>query len=151
MLLIPVSAGIAYELIRLAGRFDNVVTRLLSLPGMLVQKITTKEPTADMIEVAIKAVEAVFDWEEFQKEAFGYDMDDEWVQESDEYEEAEVEADEAEFEEDEAYYDEDAVEDFEQTYDAAEVFGQDMDEDDFVEEDAEALEKASEDDEKVSR
>lgn len=85
LVLIPVIAGISYELIRLAGRYDNYFTRAMSLPGLLVQKITTKEPTAEMIEVAIKAVEAVFDWEEFQKEAFGYDEDsEEYMSESEE-------------------------------------------------------------------
>lgn len=77
LLLIPVIAGISYEIIRLAGRFDNVLTRLLSYPGLLVQKITTKEPDDEMIEVAIKAVEAVFDWKEFQRQEFGYEYEDE--------------------------------------------------------------------------
>ena len=81
LLLIPVIAGIAYELIRLAGRFDNVITRLLSLPGMALQRLTTKEPTEDMIEVAIKAVEAVYDWKAFLKENYGYDVKDEWLKE----------------------------------------------------------------------
>jgi uncharacterized protein YqhQ len=93
LVLVPVIAGIAYELIRLAGRFDNYFTRVMSVPGMLVQKITTKEPTPEMIEVAIKAVEAVFDWEEFQKRAFGYDDSEEYI-----------------FEEDAAEYDEDVLE-----------------------------------------
>ena len=98
LLLVPVIAGIAYELIRLAGRFDNIFTRVLSLPGMMVQKITTKEPTAEMIEVAVKAVEAVFDWEEFQKEAFGYDQEGEWIKEAEMFVHEE--------ESDEDYYDE---------------------------------------------
>ena len=84
LVLIPVIAGISYELIRLAGRFDNYLTRIMSLPGLLVQKITTKEPTVEMIEVAIKAVEAVFDWEEFQKESFGYEDTEEYPSESEE-------------------------------------------------------------------
>ncbi len=73
--LIPVVAGISYELIRLAGRFDNVITKILSAPGFLLQKITTREPDPDMIEVAIKAVETVFDWKEFLKTNFDYDVD----------------------------------------------------------------------------
>ena len=81
LLLIPIIAGISYELIRLAGRFDNPITRLLSKPGMALQKLTTKEPTADMIEVAIKAVEAVYDWKAFLKENYGYDVQDEWLDE----------------------------------------------------------------------
>ena len=65
ILLIPVIAGISYEIIRLAGRSDNFLVKILSAPGMWLQKLTTKEPDADMIEVAIKAVESVFDWREF--------------------------------------------------------------------------------------
>ena len=48
---------------------DNKFINLLSKPGLWMQKITTKEPTDDMIEVAIKAVEAVFDWKEYLKES----------------------------------------------------------------------------------
>lgn len=81
LLLIPVIAGISYELIRLAGRFDNPITRLLSFPGMALQRLTTKEPTEDMVEVAIKAVEAVYDWKAFLKENYGYDVKDEWLKE----------------------------------------------------------------------
>jgi uncharacterized protein YqhQ len=76
ILLIPVIAGIAYEIIRLAGKSDNIVVRILSAPGMLLQKLTTKEPDDDMIEVAIASVEAVFDWKAYFKETFGYDVDD---------------------------------------------------------------------------
>ena len=66
ILLIPVIAGVSYEFIRLAGRSENPLVALLSLPGKGMQKLTTKEPDDDMIEVAIKAVEAFFDWREFQ-------------------------------------------------------------------------------------
>jgi uncharacterized protein YqhQ len=68
ILLIPVIAGISYEFIKKAGSSDNKIINALSKPGMWMQKITTKEPTDDMIEVAIKAVEAVFDWKEYLKE-----------------------------------------------------------------------------------
>lgn len=67
ILLIPVIAGVSYEFIRLAGRSENPLVSFLSLPGKGMQKLTTKEPDDDMIEVAIVAVEAVFDWKEFQK------------------------------------------------------------------------------------
>lgn len=87
LLLIPVIAGISYELIRLAGRFDNPLTRLLSMPGMALQRLTTKEPTEDMVEVAIKAVEAVYDWKAFLKDNYGYDVKDEWLKESEDDEE----------------------------------------------------------------
>lgn len=68
LLLIPVIAGVSYEFIRLAGRFDNWFINLLSVPGLWMQKLTTKEPDDDMIEVAIASVEAVFDWKTWQKE-----------------------------------------------------------------------------------
>ena len=61
ILLVPVIAGVSYEVIRLAGNSDNSVVAFFSKPGMALQKLTTKEPTPDMAEVAIKAVEAVFD------------------------------------------------------------------------------------------
>ena len=77
--LIPVIAGISYEIIRLAGRSDNIIVRIISAPGMLMQKLTTKEPDADMIEVAIASVEAVFDWKEYLNKEFGYDVDDSWL------------------------------------------------------------------------
>ncbi len=70
ILLVPVIAGIAYELIRFAGSFDNVVAKFVSIPGLLLQKITTKEPDEKMVEVAIAAVEAVFDWRDFLNEKF---------------------------------------------------------------------------------
>ncbi len=68
VLLIPVIAGVSYEIIRWAGKSDNIVVCALSKPGMWMQKLTTREPDMDMIEVAIAAVEAVFDWQEFLKE-----------------------------------------------------------------------------------
>lgn len=66
LVLVPLIAGISYEIIRLAGRSDNWFVRVMSAPGLLMQKLTTKEPDDDMIEVAIVAVEAVFDWKEYQ-------------------------------------------------------------------------------------
>jgi uncharacterized protein YqhQ len=57
--LLPLVAGISYELIRLAGRFDNPVTRLISLPGLALQRLTTAEPEDAMLEVAISAMQAV--------------------------------------------------------------------------------------------
>ena len=73
--LIPVVAGISYELIRLAGKYDNILTRILSVPGMLLQRLTTREPSREMVEVAIKAIEAVFDWKDFLKTNFDLDVD----------------------------------------------------------------------------
>ena len=67
-LLIPVIAGVSYEFIRLAGKYDNVAVNNLSKPGLWMQKLTTNEPDDEMIEVGIASVEAVFDWKEWQKE-----------------------------------------------------------------------------------
>ena len=88
--LVPVIAGISYEILRLAGnsdnplagRSDNIVVRIISAPGLWMQKLTTKEPDEDMIEVAIASVEAVFDWKAYLKETFGYEVDDSWMQDT---------------------------------------------------------------------
>ena len=68
--LLPVIAGISYEILRLAGNSDNPLVNLLSKPGLAIQKLTTKEPDDSMIEVAIQAVEAVFDWRTYEAENF---------------------------------------------------------------------------------
>lgn len=73
LVLIPVIAGISYEIIRLAGRSENPIVKLISAPGLALQKLTTKEPDDEMIEVAIKSVEAVFDWRAFLGENFDYE------------------------------------------------------------------------------
>ena len=65
ILLIPLIAGISYELIRLAGRSEGRIIGVLSKPGMMLQKLTTREPDDDMIEVGIASVEAVFDWKAY--------------------------------------------------------------------------------------
>ena len=65
LLLIPVIAGVSYELIKLAGKSDSKFVEIISYPGMLMQRLTTKEPDEQMVEVAIAAVEAVFDWDTF--------------------------------------------------------------------------------------
>ena len=70
LLLMPVIAGVSYEIIRLAGRSENPVVVLLSKPGLALQNLTTREPEPEMVEVAIRAVEAVFDWKEYLKENF---------------------------------------------------------------------------------
>ena len=68
IVLIPVIAGVSYEFLRLAGRSDSAIVNLLSKPGLWMQNMTTKEPDDGMIEVAIAAVEAVFDWRAYLKE-----------------------------------------------------------------------------------
>ena len=78
--LVPVIAGISYEIIRLAGRSDNIFVKIISAPGMWLQKLTTKEPEREMAEVAIRSVEAVFDWKSYLKDEFGYEVDDSWLQ-----------------------------------------------------------------------
>ena len=68
LVLIPVIAGVSYEFIRLAGRSDHMLVTLFSKPGLLLQRITTREPDDSMIEVGIASVEAVFDWKAYVKE-----------------------------------------------------------------------------------
>ena len=58
---LPVVAGLSYEVLRLAARYDNWFTRIIRAPGMALQRITTKEPTADMLEVAIAAFNLAMD------------------------------------------------------------------------------------------
>ena len=65
VLLVPVIAGVSYEFIRLAGKSESRIVDILSRPGMWLQMLTTSEPTDDMIKVAIKAVEKVFDWKAY--------------------------------------------------------------------------------------
>ena len=77
ILLIPVVAGISYEVLRLAGRTDNALINLISRPGLWLQRLTTREPDESMVEVAIASVEAVFDWKAYLKEEFGYEFDEE--------------------------------------------------------------------------
>lgn len=64
ILLLPIVVGISYEIIKLAGRYDNKVTRFVSAPGKLMQKFTTAEPDDSMLEVAIEALKLVLPDEE---------------------------------------------------------------------------------------
>ena len=68
-ILIPFIAGVSFEFIRLAGKYDNWFVNMISKPGLWMQRLTTKEPDDTMIEVGIASVEAVFDWRAWQKEA----------------------------------------------------------------------------------
>lgn len=68
ILLVPVIAGISYEIIQWAGRHDSGLVCLVSKPGFWMQKFTTKEPDREMLEVAIASIEAIYDWREFQKD-----------------------------------------------------------------------------------
>ena len=68
-MLVPLSCGVGYELIRVCGEYDNKLTRIIAAPGMWVQRLTTKEPEDDMIEVAIASIIAVLPKDEASKEA----------------------------------------------------------------------------------
>lgn len=63
LLCMPIVAGIAYEIIRFFGKFDNITTKIFSYPGLMLQKITTREPDDRQLEVAITALRAVLDIE----------------------------------------------------------------------------------------
>lgn len=58
ILLIPLTCGVGYEVLKLCGRYDNIITKIISAPGLWLQRITTKEPDDDMIEIAIAALNA---------------------------------------------------------------------------------------------
>ena len=76
LLLIPVIAGVSYEFIRLAGRSDSKLVNTLSKPGLYLQYFTTREPDEEMMEVAIKAVEGVFDWKEYLRAMHNGELED---------------------------------------------------------------------------
>ncbi|MBQ8322161.1 MAG: DUF1385 domain-containing protein [Clostridia bacterium] len=69
ILILPILMGIGYEVIMLAGKHDNIITRAISAPGLWVQRITTKEPTLDMLEVAITSIKCALrdDFPEFME------------------------------------------------------------------------------------
>ena len=56
--MIPLICGAGYEVLKICGRYDNIVTRIISAPGVWLQRATTKEPEDDMIEIAIAALKA---------------------------------------------------------------------------------------------
>lgn len=59
---VPIVAGISYEIIKLLGKYNNILTKIVSYPGMMLQKLTTKEPDDEQLEVALKALNAVIKW-----------------------------------------------------------------------------------------
>ncbi|MDO5336722.1 MAG: DUF1385 domain-containing protein [Eubacteriales bacterium] len=77
LLMVPLISGVSFELIQWAGRSDSKLACMLSKPGLALQKLSTKEPTEDMAQVAIAAVEAVFDWRAYLKEEFGVSAEEE--------------------------------------------------------------------------
>ena len=68
LLLVPVIAGVSYEVLRLAGKNDSLIIKIISAPGLWVQRLTTREPELDMLEVAIASVEGVLDWRAYQED-----------------------------------------------------------------------------------
>ena len=58
---IPIVAGVAYEIIKLVGKYDNFITKIISYPGMMLQKFTTNEPDDSQLEVALESLKAVLD------------------------------------------------------------------------------------------
>ncbi|MCR4690409.1 MAG: DUF1385 domain-containing protein [Lachnospiraceae bacterium] len=119
--MIPVIAGISFEIIRLAGKSDNIFVNILSAPGMWLQRLTTKEPDEDMIEVAIAAVESVFDWKTYLMETFDFDVDAYLALQDDEEEAyADPDIEEAEEEAEPAYADAQDADDSAEAEEAAE-------------------------------
>ena len=70
LILLPLVVGISYEFNRYAGRSESLLSRALRWPGLMIQHLTVFEPDDSMIEVAIVAVEAVFDWKKYLEENF---------------------------------------------------------------------------------
>ena len=69
LLIVPLTVGIGYEFIRYAGKHDNALVKILSAPGLWMQRLTTQEPADDIIEVGIESIKAVlFDAEENKAE-----------------------------------------------------------------------------------
>ena len=66
--MLPLICGLGYELLKICGKYDNLLTRIISAPGMWLQKITTKEPEDDMIEIAIAALKACDEIEDTKPE-----------------------------------------------------------------------------------
>ena len=76
VLMLPIICGLGYELLKVCGKYDNVLTRIISAPGMWLQRITTKEPEDDMIEIAIVALKACDEIEDTMPEEEAQDNDD---------------------------------------------------------------------------
>ena len=76
VLMLPIICGLGYELLKVCGKYDNVLTRIISAPGMWLQRITTKEPEDDMIEIAIVALKACDEIDDTMPEEEAQDNDD---------------------------------------------------------------------------
>ena len=68
LLMVPVVSGISFEIIQWAGRSESCLVNIVSKPGLMLQKLTTREPDLEMLEVAIASIEAIYDWRQFQAE-----------------------------------------------------------------------------------
>ena len=68
VILVPVIAGVSYEVIQWAGRSESCLVNIVSKPGLMLQKLTTREPDLEMLEVALASIEAIYDWRQFQAE-----------------------------------------------------------------------------------
>ena len=68
VILVPVIAGVSYEVIQWAGRSESCLVNIVSKPGLMLQKLTTRELDLEMLEVAIASIEAIYDWRQFQAE-----------------------------------------------------------------------------------
>ena len=83
--ILPILMGLGYEVIRLAGKHDNIATRIMSAPGLWAQRLTTKEPTDDMLEVAIISLKCALrdDFPEFKEfyEARGWEKKEDVTEE----------------------------------------------------------------------
>ena len=66
VVLVPVIAGVSYEIIQWAGRSKSACVNIISAPGLALQRLTTREPDREMLEVAIASIEAIYDWRAFQ-------------------------------------------------------------------------------------
>ncbi len=69
ILMLPLICGLGYEVLKLCGKYDNIITKIISAPGLWLQRITTKEPEDDMIEIAIAALKACDEIPQEEEEA----------------------------------------------------------------------------------
>lgn len=76
ILMLPIICGLGYEVLKICGKYDNAVTKAISAPGMWLQRITTKEPDDDMIEIAIAAIKACDEIEDTNLEEEKRENDD---------------------------------------------------------------------------
>ncbi len=82
--MVPLICGVGYEVLKLCGKYDNIITKIISAPGVWVQRITTKEPDDSMLEIAIAALGEVLSDED--KEKFLPKLEEETVEEAEEAE-----------------------------------------------------------------